>query len=208
MKQIILISISILIFASSCSTLKSIQGYKQISCVADTVSNEDLKRLDITKYELWKTVDCGNHTDRLITLSGGYARFLRYKKNNFGKSIEYDSLGRITLLTFWIGTTMVGREYYFDELGNVTEIKNLDEGYSICWEQAEYIAKCYSGKLYAGELDKHYGPELICYNVHVEGKIWSYRADDRRKRFCFRVFIDGNTGEIIHKEKCKPITHY
>ena len=173
-----------------------------------TVSNEDLKRLDITKYELWKTVDCGNHTYHLSPSSGGgHAMILNCKKNNFGKSIEYDSLGRITLLTFWIGTTMVGREYYFDELGNVTEIKNLDEGYSICWEQAEYIAKCYSGKLYAGQLDKQIGIS-IDNNTFIEGKVWVYRADDRRKRFYFRVFIDANTGEIIHKEKCKPITHY
>ena len=201
-------------FTTSCVGLKSISGYKNISCVmADTVTAEDKIILDIAKYKIpegktYGHIEYDGYSDYVEQRGKGYFRIPKYDseyykipnyENGIQKLMNYDSLGRITSLTFVVSEIIVGREYYFDESGNITEIKDNNEGYSICWQQAIYIGKRYVGKRSGGRLaktDKFYNEDTEL-DERRNAWMWIYYKKYGKKRGTRGLIFDGNTGELL-----------
>ena len=144
-KQKIFLPILLLLLLISCKT------YKSVSCEYDYFPTKEEMVLDSITYPLEEKVVIGNKT---------YRNF----KSSFNKNINYlaidiDTLGviltkyidftnsKIKLTNFTISKSgNIGKEYHFDENGNVIKVIDNDEGFAICWQQALFIAKKNTGK--------------------------------------------------------------
>ena len=188
-KQKIFLPMLLLLLLISC------QSYKRVSCEYDYFPTKDEMVLDSITYPLEEKVVIGNKT---------YRNF----KSSFNKNINYlaidiDTLGviltkyidftnsKIKLTNFTISKSgNIGKEYHFDENGNVIKVIDNDEGFAICWQQALFIAKKYAGrKAFEWMIGKEIGEDDRNY--------WEiyYRKD----KTPYYLIIDAQTGEIVRK---------
>ena len=134
------------LFLASCRTMSS-KEIQAISCVCnDSITQED-KKLPIPPPERVKNDSIDSYT----TGKGPYTKYTYYLKESTQKMIDYDLEGNIKQSYFSVPYEFIGREFIFDEQGNIKEIINHDEGWYVCAFQALAIAKKYAGKNYYHE---------------------------------------------------------
>ena len=116
---------------------------QEISCkYNDSITQED-KKLPIPPPERVKN-------DSLdISISNGwyqkdwcesYLKYIDNLKTKERKIIYYDLNGNIKQVITFFPNERIGREFIFDDQGNIKEIINHDEGWKICAFQAMAIA--------------------------------------------------------------------
>ena len=89
----------------------------------------------------------------------------------------------------------IGREYKFNSQGDITEIINHEEGYSICCEQAMYIGDRYSKR----KASKEHSKRILDRGKWQGKKVWEYHYTDKKQQDKMLV-IDGNSGKILKKK--------
>ena len=187
-KQLPLFSLLLFFLLLSCKT------YKNVSCEFDYFPTKDEMVLDSITYPLNQNISIGHKT---------YRNF----KSSFNKNINYlaidiDTLdviltkyidfnnGKIKLTNFTISKSRnIGKEYHFDENGNVTKVIDNDEGFAICWQQALFIAKKYAGKdAFEWMIGKDFYKERNAWEIYY-----------RKNKTPYFLVIDAQTGEIVRK---------
>ena len=187
-QKIFLPIILLLLLLVSCKT------YKNVSCEFDYFPTKDEMVLDSITYPLNQNISIGHKT---------YRNF----KSSFNKNINYlaidiDTLdviltkyidfnnGKIKLTNFTISKSRnIGKEYHFDENGNVTKVIDNDEGFAICWQQALFIAKKYAGKdAFEWMIGKDFYKKRNAWEIYY-----------RKNKTPYFLVIDAQTGEIVRK---------
>ena len=137
----LLILIFTLLF-SSCKVMSD-KELQTISCVCnDSITQED-KKLPIPPERV-KNDSLDVYIIKETDIS--YIKYINYLKTNQRRVIEYDLEGNIKSSRLSIPYNPIGREFIFDEQGNIKEVINHDEGWKICAFQALAIAKKKSRK--------------------------------------------------------------
>ena len=176
---------------SSCRVMsdKEIQA---ISCICnDTITQED-KRLPIPPPERVKNDSLDIYIIKETDIS--YIKYINYLKTNQRRVIEYDLEGNIKSSRLSIPYNPIGREFIFDEQGNIKEVINHDEGWKICAFQALAIAKKYAGKNYYKE-----NPLWRLYRDGYDGKrAWLAMYKNRHYKWVY-LYINSDTGKIMRK---------
>ncbi|WP_314199849.1 hypothetical protein [Capnocytophaga sputigena] len=181
---------------TSCRTMSS-KEIQAISCVCnDSITQED-KRLPIPPPERVKN-------DSLdISISNGwyqkdwceaYLKYIDNLKTKERKIIYYDLNGNIKQVITFFPNERIGREFIFDDQGNIKEIINHDEGWKICAFQVLAIAKKYAGKNYYKE-----NPLWRLYRDGYDGKrAWLAMYKNRHYKWVY-LYINSDTGKIMRK---------
>ena len=176
---------------TSCRVMsdKEIQA---ISCICnDTITQED-KRLPIPPPERVKNDSLDIYIIKETDIS--YIKYINYLKTNQRRVIEYDLEGNIKSSRLSIPYNPIGREFIFDEQGNIKEVINHDEGWKICAFQALAIAKKYAGKNYYKE-----NPLWRLYRDGYDGKrAWLAMYKNRHYKWVY-LYINSDTGKIMRK---------
>ena len=176
--------------------LISCQSYKSVSCEYDYFPTKDEMVLDsvlFAKYgNLVQKAKVNNHIKMRIDK----------EKDGFTKYIDIDTLdielNRFVVYTpskkinytFYSSGPNIGKEYHFDENGNVIKVIDNDEGFVICWQQALFIAKKYAGrKAFEWMIGKEIGEDDRNY--------WEIYY--RKNKTPYYLIIDAQTGEIVRK---------
>ena len=179
------------LFLASCRTMSS-KEIQAISCKCnDTITQED-KRLPIPPPERVKNDSIDSYT----TGKGPYTKYTYYLKENTQKMIDYDLEGNIKQSYFSVPNEFIGREFIFDEQGNIKEVINHDEGWKICAFQVFAIAKKYAGKNYY----KKNPIFQLCKDKYKERKVW--KISYRNKHYKWRsLYINRDNGRILKVER-------
>ncbi|WP_314199848.1 hypothetical protein [Capnocytophaga sputigena] len=179
---------------SSCRVMSS-KELQAISCVCnDTITQED-KRLPIPPPERVKNDSLDSYT----TGKGPYTKYTYYLKESTQKMIDYDLEGNIKQSYFSVPYEFIGREFIFDEQGNIKEIINHDEGWYVCAFQALAIAKKYAGKNYYHE--KLDSPKWQIRKTKLESKdIWVVHYLNKKYK-AISLYINKDTGRVVKKVK-------
>ena len=179
------------LFLASCRTMSS-KEIQAISCVCnDSITQED-KRLPIPPPERVKNDSIDSYT----TGKGPYTKYTYYLKENTQKMIDYDLEGNIKQSYFSVPYEFIGREFIFDEQGNIKEVINHDEGWKICAFQVFAIAKKYAGNNYHKE-----EPLWQLYRDKYKGKK-AWKINYKNRRFKWRtLYIDKDNGRILKVER-------
>ena len=189
-KQKIFLSILLLLLLISC------RSYKSVSCEYDYFPTKDEMVLDsvlFAKYgNLVQKAKVNNHIKMRIDK----------EKDGFTKYIDIDTLdielNRFVVYTpskkinytFYSSGPNIGKEYHFDENGNVIKVIDNDEGFVICWQQALFIAKKNTGKkAKEWKISKDFDDDK-------NKKYWEVYYFEDRTRF---LVIDAQTGEIVKR---------
>ncbi|WP_404812522.1 hypothetical protein ACIRNY_02795 [Capnocytophaga canimorsus] len=179
------------LFLMSCKTM----SYKQIQTIScacnDTILQAD-KKLPIPPPGRIKNDSIDSYT----TGNGSYTKYTYYLKEGTQKMIDYDLEGNIKQSYFSIPYEFIGREFYFDESGNIKEIINHDEGWNICAFQALAIAKKKAG-------NNCYKEEPLWQlrrEMYKNKKIWKINYKNRRYKWR-TLYIDKDTGKILKVER-------
>lgn len=179
------------LFLMSCKTM----SYKQIQAISctcnDTILQAD-KKLPIPSPERIKNDSIDSYT----TGNGSYTKYTYYLKEGTQKMIDYDIEGNIKQSYFSIPYEFIGREFYFDESGNIKEIINHDEGWNICVFQALAIAKKKAGNNYYKEEPLW----QLRREMYKNKKIWKINYKNRRYKWR-TLYIDKDTGKILKVER-------
>lgn len=198
--------IALSLFLSSCTTIR---GIKDISChLEDTISQHDLHLASIYHSTIGDR-DTICNTDRyleeIMQLESEtgiiYIRTVLDKEYNIKSVYAYDDNRSLLYCNFKFisdneyNSVPIGREYSFNSQGDITEIVNHEEGYSICHEQAMYIGDRYGKRKASKEC-----PKRILDRVTWRGrKVWEYHYIDRKRQDKMLV-IDGYSGKILKKK--------
>ena len=179
------------LFLASCRTMSS-KEIQAISCVCnDSITQED-KKLPIPPPERVKNDSIDSYT----TGKGPYTKYTYYLKENTQKMIDYDLEGNIKQSYFSVPNEFIGREFIFDEQGNIKEVINHDEGWKICAFQVFAIAKKYAGNNYHKE-----EPLWQLYRDKYKGKK-AWKINYKNRRFKWRtLYIDKDNGRILKVER-------
>ena len=181
---------------TSCRTMSN-KELQEISCkYNDSITQED-KKLPIPPPERVKN-------DSLdISISNGwyqkdwcesYLKYIDNLKTKERKIIYYDLNGNIKQVITFFPNERIGREFIFDDQGNIKEIINHDEGWKICAFQAMAIAKKYAGKNYYKE-----NPLWRLYRDGYDGKrAWLAMYKNRHYKWVY-LYINSDTGKIMRK---------
>jgi len=188
-KQLPLFSLLLFFLLLSCKT------YKSVSCEYDYFPTKDEMVLDSNL--LRKSVDLGKEKVinkhikmRVNKTIKGYTKYididtLGIELNRF---VVYTPSKKIDYTFFSLGP-YIGKEYHFDENGNVTKVIDNDEGFAICWQQALFIAKKYAGKdAFEWMIGKDFYKKRNAWEIY-------YRKD----KTPYFLVIDAQTGEIVRK---------
>ena len=125
-----------------------------------------------------------------------YLKYIEYLKTNEQKMIYYDLEGNIKQSYFSVPNEFIGREFIFDEQGNIKEVINHDEGWKICAFQVFAIAKKYAGKNYY----KKNPIFQLCKDKYKERKVW--KISYRNKHYKWRsLYINRDNGRILKVER-------
>ena len=186
-KQKIFLPMLLLLLLISC------QSYKSVSCEYDYFPTKDEMVLDSSLLNnLDKKIEINNYT-KMVTYETRGGFFKSFYIDTLGialrKSIRYNPSKKINYSYFSLGS-YIGKEYHFDENGNVIKVIDNDEGFAICWQQALFIAKKYAGrKAFEWMIGKEIGEDDRNY--------WEiyYRKD----KTPYYLIIDAQTGEIVRK---------
>ena len=172
-----------------CLSAFSCNGYKNVSCEYDYMPKENEKVLDTLTFPLDKKIVNNKRYFIFKRLSSGYSKFIDIDTLGIviTKFITYDNRCKIIRIKYQFNNEF-GKEYHFDENGNVTKVIDNDEGFVICWQQALFIAKKYAGK------------KATSWRM---GKA-SYKGRDCWEFYYFKgrdyfLYIDAQTGEIVRK---------
>jgi len=186
----LLILIFTLLF-SSCKVMSD-KELQTISCVCnDSITQED-KKLPIPPLERIKNDSIDSYT----TGKGPYTKYTYYLKESTQKMVDYDLEGNIKQSYFSVPYEFIGREFIFDEQGNIKEVINHDEGWKICAFQVFAIAKKYAGNNYDKE-----EPLWQLYRDKYKGKK-AWKINYKNKRFKWRtLYIDKDNGRILKVER-------
>ena len=189
-KQLPLFSLLLFFLLLSCKT------YKNVSCEFDYFPTKDEMVLDSNL--LRKSVDLGKEKVinkhikmRVNKTIKGYTKYididtLGIELNRF---VVYTPSKKIDYTFFSLGP-YIGKEYHFDENGNVTKVIDNDEGFAICWQQALFIAKKNTGKkAKEWKISKDFDDDK-------NKKYWEVYYFEDRDRF---LVIDAQTGEIVKR---------
>ena len=176
---------------TSCRVMSN-KEIQAISCVCnDTITQED-KRLPIPYIESFSN----DSIEVYISKTKGYTKYINYLKTNQRRVIEYDLEGNIKSSRLSIPYNPIGREFIFDEQGNVKEVINHDEGWKICAFQVLAIAKKYAGNNYDKE-----EPLWQLYRDKYKGKK-AWKINYKNRRFKWRtLYIDKDNGRILKVER-------
>ena len=188
-KQLPLFSLLLFFLLLSCKT------YKSVSCEYDYFPTKDEMVLDSNL--LRKSVDLGKEKVinkhikmRVNKTIKGYTKYididtLGIELNRF---VVYTPSKKIDYTFFSLGP-YIGKEYHFDENGNVTKVIDNDEGFAICWQQALFIAKKYAGKdAFEWMIGKDFYKERNAWEIYY-----------RKNKTPYFLVIDAQTGEIVRK---------
>lgn len=137
--------------------------------------------------------------------------WLTDKKNNLTKKLKYSSSNHIKQVYFYLrhsSSTNIGKEYHFNENGEIIKTIDYEKGYNICWKEAISILN----KIARKDIKKYKIDEFILtrvdinefpnakpkWRISMEGEIdGEYRND--------RYEIDGVTGDFIRTYKVNVI---
>ena len=184
------------LFLASCRTMsdKEIQA---ISCVCnDSITQED-KKLPIPPPEKIENDSLKIYVE--IQPRNMYLKYIEYLKTNEQKMIDYDLEGNIKQSYFSVPNEFIGREFIFDEQGNIKEVINHDEGWKICAFQVFAIAKKYAGKNYYHE--KLDSPKWQIRKTKLESKdIWVVHYLNKKYK-AISLYINKDTGRVVKKVK-------
>ena len=178
---------------SSCRVMSS-KELQAISCVYnDSITQED-KKLPIPPPERVKNDSLDIYIIKETDIS--YIKYINYLKTNQRRVIEYDLEGNIKSSRLSIPYNPIGREFIFDEQGNIKEVINHDEGWKICAFQVLAIAKKYAGNNY-------YKKDPL-WQLRKDGykkkKVW--KINYKNRRFNWRtLYIDSDSGRILKVER-------
>lgn len=165
------------LFLMSCKTM----SYKQIQAISctcnDTILQAD-KKLPIPLPETIKNDSIDISVSSWYREKGneGYLKYIDNLKTNERKMIYYDLQGNIKESLLSIPYEFIGREFSFDESGNIKEIINHDEGWNICAFQALAIAKKRAGNNYYKEEPLW----QLRREMYKNKKIWKINYKNRR----------------------------
>ena len=188
-KQLPLFSLLLFFLLLSCKT------YKSVSCEYDYFPTKDEMVLDSNL--LRKSVDLGKEK----VINKHIKMWVNKTIKGYTKYIDIDTLGielnrfvvytpskKIDYTFFSLGP-YIGKEYHFDENGNVTKVIDNDEGFAICWQQALFIAKKYAGKdAFEWMIGKDFYKERNAWEIYY-----------RKNKTPYFLVIDAQTGEIVRK---------
>lgn len=190
----------------SCTTIR---GIKDISChLVDTISQRDLHLASIYHSTIGDR-DTICNTDRyleeIMRLESETGiiciRTVLDKEYNIKSVYAYDDNRSLLYCNFKFisdneyNSVPIGREYSFNSQGDITEIVNHEEGYSICHEQAMYIGDRYGKRKASKECPKR----ILDRGTWRGRKVWEYHYIDRKRQDKMLV-IDGNSGKILKKK--------
>ena len=181
------------LFLASCRTMSS-KEIQAISCVCnDSITQED-KKLPIPPPEKIENDSLKIYVE--IQPRNMYLKYIEYLKTNEQKMIYYDLEGNIKQSYFSVPNEFIGREFIFDEQGNIKEVINHDEGWKICAFQVFAIAKKYAGNNYHKE-----EPLWQLYRDKYKGKK-AWKINYKNRRFKWRtLYIDKDNGRILKVER-------
>ena len=181
---------------SSCRVMSS-KELQAISCVYnDSITQED-KKLPIPPPERVKNDSLDIYIIKETDIS--YIKYINYLKTNQRRVIEYDLEGNIKSSRLSIPYNPIGREFIFDEQGNIKEVINHDEGWKICTFQVLAIAKKYAGENYSRE--KLGSPKWQVRKTKLEGKdIWVVHYLNKKNK-AISLYINKDTGRIVKRVK-------
>ena len=181
------------LFLSSCRVMNN-KELQEISCKCnDSITQED-KRLPIPPPERVKNDSLDVYIIKESDTS--YTKYINYLKTNQRKIIDYDLEGKIKQTRLSIPYRPIGREFIFDEQGNIKEVINHDEGWKICAFQVFAIAKKYAGNNYDKE-----EPLWQLYRDKYKGKK-AWKINYKNRRFKWRtLYIDKDNGRILKVER-------
>ena len=188
-KQLPLFSLLLFFLLLSCKT------YKSVSCEYDYFPTKDEMVLDSNL--LRKSVDL----DKEKVINKHIKMRVNKTIKGYTKYIDIDTLGielnrfvvytpskKIDYTFFSLGP-YIGKEYHFDENGNVTKVIDNDEGFAICWQQALFIAKKYAGKdAFEWMIGKDFYKKRNAWEIYY-----------RKNKTPYFLVIDAQTGEIVRK---------
>ena len=172
-----------------CLSAFSCNSYKNVSCEYDYMPKENEKVLDTLTFPLDKKIVNNKRFFIFKRLSSGYSKFIDIDTLGIviTKFITYDNRCKIIRIKYQFNNEF-GKEYHFDEKGNVTKVIDNDEGFAICWQQALFIAKKYAGKKATSwRMGKASYKDRDC---------WEFYYFKGRDHF---LYIDAQTGEIVRK---------
>jgi len=190
LKMLILI---LTLFLVSCRTI-SHKELQAISCVCnDSITQED-KKLPIPPPSRILNDSLDIYVERKPR--NMYLKYIEYLKTNEQKMIYYDLEGNIKQSYLSVPNEFIGREFIFDEQGNIKEVINHDEGWKICAFQVFAIAKKYAGNNYDKE-----EPLWQLYRDKYKGKK-AWKINYKNRRFKWRtLYIDKDNGRILKVER-------
>ena len=188
-KYLKLLILTFSLFLSSCRVMSD-KELQEISCVCnDTILQED-KKLPIPPPPRILNDSLDIYVERQPR--NMYLKYIEYLKTNEQKMIYYDLEGNIKQSLFSVPDEFIGREFIFDEEGNIKEVINHDEGWKICAFQAMAIAKKYAGRNYHKE-----DPLWQLYRKEYKGKkVWIINYKNRRYKWV-NLYIDKDNGGIL-----------
>ena len=179
------------LFLSSCRVMSN-KELQEISCKCnDTIIQED-KKLPIPPPERVKNDSLDVYIIKETDIS--YIKYINYLKTNQRRVIEYDLEGNIKSSRLSIPYNPIGREFIFDEQGNIKEVINHDEGWKICAFQALFIAKRYAGNNY----DKEEPLWRVYRDKYKDKRAWLAMYKNRRYKWVY-LYINSDTGKIMRK---------
>ena len=183
--------------------LNACSSYKNIDCNYNYNIREEEKKVDTLSSDFkWYTEKKINNDAvwyEKPLIASKVKRFTKYiEKDTLGIEmntlIEYDLEGNIKSVRSSIPYIPVGREFIFDDQGNIKEVINHDEGWNICAFQALFIAKRYAGNNYDKE-----EPLWRVYRDKYKGKkAWLAMYKNRHYKWVY-LYINSNTGKIMRK---------
>ena len=176
------------LFLSSCRVMSN-KELQEISCKCnDSITQED-KKLSIPPSRI-----LNDSLDIYVERKprNMYLKYIEYLKTNEQKMIYYDLEGNIKQSLFSVPNEFIGREFIFDEQGNIKEIINHDEGWKICAFQVFAIAKKYAGNNYHKE-----EPLWRVYRDKYKGKrAWLAMYKNKHYKWV-NLYIDKDNGRIL-----------
>ena len=183
LKMLILI---LTLFLASCRVMNN-RELQEISCKCnDTIIQED-KRLPIPPERVKN-----DSIDSYTTGEGPYTKYTYYLKESTQKMVDYDLEGNIKQSYFSVPYEFIGREFIFDDQGNIKEVINHDEGWKICAFQVFAIAKKYAGNNYDKE-----EPLWRVYRDKYKGKrAWLAMYKNKHYKWV-NLYIDKDNGRIL-----------
>lgn len=196
--------ITLPLLLSSCATHRRV---KDISCyLNDTVKQSDM-RLTTTFHATTGHSDTICDTDdrreeiEIMPCDGGirYGRTVLDKRHNIESFYAYDEDGYLRYCRFafvpdkvYNGGVLIGRDYTFNQQGDITETCNHEEGYSICYKQAMYIGDRFCKR----KASKKFPTRILARGTRQGKKIWEYHYMNRKRQKKMLV-IDGCSGKVL-----------